>query len=233
MQRQNRPEAMDAPHLDARLLAEDLRNLAALNRWFGGWDVVRRRIAAVLRSLPPERALTVLDVGSGAGDLCRCIADRCRADQRALRLWSLDHHPQIQSFARVLLADYPEVRFLRGDACRLPLRDGVVEVALCTLALHHFSDDDAVRVLAELRRVSRHWVVVSDLSRSPAALAAVWLATRFCRNPMTRQDGPQSVERAFTPQELRRLARAAGWPEPRVSAEPWFRMSLVHRGEGA
>jgi ubiquinone/menaquinone biosynthesis C-methylase UbiE len=229
MQRRNEPEAMDAPELDPTLLAEDLRNLVVLNRLFGGRSVVRRRVAELLAEAPSAAPLAVLDVGSGAGDLCREVLELGRAARRPMTLWSLDFHPQIQSFARAELAAYPEARFIRGDAREMPLRSGSVDVALCTLALHHFSDEDAVRVLAEMRRVSRRWAVVSDLRRGRAALAGVWLATRFTRNRMTRQDGPQSVQRAFTGEELREMAREAGWRAASLLPEPWFRMSLVHR----
>lgn len=232
MQRQNRPEAMDGADLDPALLADDLRNLAHLNRFFGGRSVVRRHLSAVLAQLRPGEPLRVLDIGSGAGDLCRVVVQRCRAVKRPVVLWSLDFHPQVQAFARTELAAYPEVRLIRGDAREMPLRTGAVDLALCTLALHHFADEDAVRVLSEMRRVSRRWCVVSDLRRGQAARAGVWLATRLTRNPMTRQDGPQSVERAFTPAELETIARAAGWGSPRVRVEPWFRMSVVDE-EGA
>jgi tRNA A58 N-methylase Trm61 len=58
----------------------------------------------------------VLDVGSGAGDLCRVVVDLCRNAKRPPVVWSLDFHPQVQAFAREELAAYPEVRFIRGDA---------------------------------------------------------------------------------------------------------------------
>ena len=70
------------------------------------------------------------------------------------------------------------------------LDEGAVDLALCTLALHHFAEQDAVAVLSEMLRVTRRWAVVSDLYRSVPAYAAVWFATRFTANPMTRHDGP-------------------------------------------
>jgi SAM-dependent methyltransferase len=233
MLRRNREEAMDGRDLDPVLLADDLRNLEVLNRFFGGRSVVARRLRGFLRALPAGERVSILDVGSGAGDLCREVVRMCREERRPVRLWSLDAHPQIQAFAREQCAGWPEIRFIRGDGTRLPLRDNSVDVALCTLALHHFTEAAAAKVLAEMRRVARRLVLVSDLARSRSALAAVWFATRFMANPMTRFDGPVSVARAFTAAELRELARRAGWPEPALYSEPWFRMSLVGRKDAA
>ncbi len=223
--RQNISEAMDQPNLDPALLADDLRNLATLNRLFGGRSVLRKRLPALLRAC--SRNPVVLDIGSGAGDLCAEILAIGREQGRPIRLISLDYHPQVQGCAQGNLAREPLVSFVRGDARALPLPDSSVDLAICTLALHHFSEDDAVRVLAEMRRAALVGVLVSDLIRSRTAYAAVWLATRFMSNPMTRFDGPVSVGRAFTRGELLKMAAEAGWCEPAFVREGWFRGSLL------
>lgn len=234
MERRNRPEAMDGANLDPALLADDLRNLEVLNRLFGGRDVIRRRVLPLIAAGGSEKALTVLDIGSGSGDLCRYLVDACRSRGREVRLLSLDAHPQVQAVARErCAAGYPEIRFIRGDARALPLRSGSVDLVLCTLALHHFAEPDAEALLSEMVRVSRGWTVVSDLARSPLAYACVWFATRFMQNPMTRFDGPVSVQRAFTGSELLGLAEQAGWRSLAMFREPWFRMSVVQAREPA
>lgn len=225
--RRNREEAMDRPGLDPDLLADDLRNLETLNRLFAGRAIVRKHVRAALAG--GAGRLRVLDIGSGAGDLCRVAAAECRASGRPVRIFSLDAHPQIQAYARAQCAGFPEIVLIRGDARALPLAADSVDLVLCTLALHHFTEAGAVRVLAEMRRVTRDRAVVSDLRRGRIAYAAVWLATRFTPNPMTRHDGPVSVNRAFTPDELRALAAEAGWEGCELVREPWFRMSLVYR----
>lgn len=229
MRRRQLAERMDQPDQDPHLLAEDLRNLEVLNRLFGGRGAVLRRARPLLARVPPGTTLHVLDLASGAGDLCRTLVDECRRRKVAVRLCSLDVHPQIQAYARTRGGKgYPEIRYVRGDARRLPFPDRTFDLVTCTLALHHFAEADAARVLAEMRRVTRRWAVVSDLSRSPQAYAGVWFATRFMANPITRFDGPVSVLRAYTGSELRSMAAAAGWSPARFHAEPWFRMSMVY-----
>jgi ubiquinone/menaquinone biosynthesis C-methylase UbiE len=117
---------------------------------------------------------------------------------------------------------------LRGDALRLPFAAARFDLVLCSLALHHFSDDDAVAVLRELARVTKGVLIVNDLRRSPTACALIWLLTRFCRNRLTRYDSPLSVRRAFTPEEMRALAHAAALDGARVLCQPFFRQALVY-----
>lgn len=233
MRRRNVEEQMDRPDLHSDGLEGDLRNLEVLNRLFGGRSVVRRHVGALLPRVSGNR-LRVLDIGSGAGDLCRELIRLCRRAGVAVEVTSVDFHSPIQEYARHRLGrEYPEAWFVRGDARRLPFRSASFDLVLCTLALHHFEEEDAVAVLREMRRVTRRWALVSDLARSEIGYAAVWFATRFTRNPMTRFDGPASVQRAFTPGELRNLASRAGWEGAKLTQEPWFRMSLLGEWETA
>jgi SAM-dependent methyltransferase len=101
--------------------------------------------------------------------------------------------------------------FAVGDGLRLPFRDGAFDAALCSLVLHHLRPDDAVRLLREMRRVSRLGIVVNDVVRWWPGVWGAWAMSRlFSRNPLTRHDGPLSVRRAYTRPELRELAARAG-----------------------
>jgi hypothetical protein len=83
---------------------------------------------------------------------------------------------------------------------------------LCTLALHHFSDEDAVIVLQRCRELSRKFVLVSDLRRGFCLQAGVYLLTALIfREPMTRYDARLSAVRGFSFLEMRDLALRAGW----------------------
>jgi hypothetical protein len=67
-------------------------------------------------------------------------------------------------------------------------------------------------------------LIVSDLRRSRLAYAGVWLGTHLvCRSPFTRHDGPVSVRRAYTLDELRALSRRAGCVNMRWVRRPFFR----------
>jgi hypothetical protein len=93
----------------------------------------------------------------------------------------------------------------------LPLREESVDVAVTVLTLHHLEPDDAVTALREMRAAARGAIVVNDLLRTRASWLLVWLATRFfARHPISRHDGPLSVRRAYSVEELAVLAEKAG-----------------------
>ena len=66
-------------------------------------------------------------------------------------------------------------------------------------------------MLSELRRCAAVGVVVNDIVRNWIGYFGAILAVRFgSRNWLTRHDGPLSVRRAFTADEMRQLCREAG-----------------------
>jgi len=107
--------------------------------------------------------------------------------------------------------DYPEITFLRGDALSLPIRAGSVDLTISAMTLHHLEPDAGVRYLAEMDAAARVGMIVNDLVRSRIAHAVVWLITRFItRSAISRHDGPLSVRRSYSRDELRVLAARAG-----------------------
>ena len=201
-------EWMDRPQPVSRELETDLDNLRKINRWFGSYTLVRY----FLRNwLTGGRTFRVLDLCTASGDIPRMMIDWARARGIVLKIDAVDANPSILELARKQGADYPEITFIHADALRFtdPLTYDLVH---CSLALHHFSEEDAVRLLRNMRELSHDKVLVSDLDRNPVTQLSVWLLTAcLFREPMTRHDARLSVRRAFSFREFTSLARAAGW----------------------
>ncbi|HEX7118788.1 MAG TPA: methyltransferase domain-containing protein [Longimicrobiales bacterium] len=219
-------ELLDEPAHDPTELEDSLDDVAAVNRWLGGTRALLRRLAPLL---PADHPTTILDAGTGSGDLPRAIVRWARRHRRDVRITATDLHPQTLEIARRKSANDPEIIFERADVLALPYPDRSFDIALLSLTLHHLDGSDLVTALRELGRVARRAVLVGELERSrPAYLGArILAATVWRRNRLTRHDGPISVLRAFTPDELERLAREAGLDAPRVYRHPLFRLVLV------
>jgi len=113
-----------------------------------------------------------------------------------------------------------------GDALRLPLASRSVDVVTCSQLLHHFTEADGATLVAELDRVARRRVIVSDLRRSYVAAAGFWAASwPLGFHPVTRHDGVVSVMRGFTAGELAALVAGAVGRPPRVRRRLGWRLT--------
>lgn len=223
--RVHRSELLDEEGHDPEELAHSLSQVAQVNRWLGGDRALRRHLRPLFRREDPVR---LLDVGTGNGETLDAILRWARAEGRRWTGVGVDRSAAVARIA----ARQARAPTVRGDALALPFATGSVDVALCTLTLHHFPEEPAVRLLREMRRVARDLVLVNDLERHPLAhLSALVLARTLWRgNRITRHDGPLSVLRSFTPGELLALGRSAGLPGATVHRHfPW-RLVLVGAG---
>jgi ubiquinone/menaquinone biosynthesis C-methylase UbiE len=173
--------------------------------------------------------VTVLDVGTGGGDIPRALVRWARRVGRSIRVFALDRDGETLRAAALRMAGYPEITLIRGDALALPVQPRSVDVAISALVLHHLPPAEAAVSLAEMDRAARRGLVANDLFRSRLVHAVVWLTTRLlARNRMTRHDGPMSVRRAYTLREVESLARRADLVDVRVHRYVWaFRLCAV------
>jgi 2-polyprenyl-3-methyl-5-hydroxy-6-metoxy-1,4-benzoquinol methylase len=152
-----------------------------------------------------------LDVATGSGDIPRLIVDFARGRRTPVRVEAIDQQGSTIEIARRLSADYPEIEFFCADL--LEWQPGErYDVVVCSLTLHHFSEEDAVRVLQKCREFSRGRVLVADLRRAHwLSLAVHFVTATIYRDAMTKTDGRLSAARAFSFSEVHELAQRAGW----------------------
>ncbi len=113
----------------------NLRDIARINRWFGGHHALLRMMRDLAAS---DEQFSVLDVGAGSGDMGRCLTGHFPN----AKVISLDHRPspRLRSFARraLLLLDLERhpvaYHFLPMakrvfDWCPLTVHDGPMSVA--------------------------------------------------------------------------------------------------------
>lgn len=218
---------MDLPHQDKDALQKDLEHLAGLNKTFGA----RRAVGALFHQLTAQlRRVVLVDLASGYSDHGRNLIAKGKARKQDVTILALDFQFKTLQIARDATPRDHKMFFIQADARQLPLRTKEADLVFCSLALHHFSEKDALAVLREMTRVGRLGSACVDLVRGRLAAIGIWLLTTFIvRDPMVRHDARLSIRRAFTFDEMKTLAQRAGWPSIRQIKFFWFQQAVTGR----
>lgn len=215
-------ELMDAPDCDPLRLERTYRQFGLVNRLFSGW---RQLYVRELRPLlSPQAATTVLDVGSGGGDLALLLARWSRKDNLRLEITGIDPDARAYGFA-ARRSRHPTVSFVQADSSDLVREGRRFDVVISNHVIHHLQPADLTRLLADSQVLARQLCLHNDLRRSPVAYALFALAALPFRGSFIRADGLVSIQRSYTPAELSSAA-PTGWHVQRHAA---FHQVLVHR----
>ena len=223
-----RAELLDLDEAPFEEVRDSLRDVQRVNKYLSGYRVLLQHIAGFIELA--DRPLTILDAATGSADQPIAVARWARKRGQPVQIIAIDINSKMLDFAREEARAYPEIRFVQGDVLNLPFKPDSFDVVINSLALHHFTRDDAVAMLKGFSRLARRGVIINDLHRSRIAHAAIFLLTRILtQNRLTRYDAPVSVMNAFTPDELRAMAVEAGWQQFAVHRHFPYRIALVEK----
>lgn len=224
--RLDQPELLDLGAGTPQDVAANLAEMWRINRVLGGFHALTRHLYPRLAAA--EGPLTVVDLGTGSADIPAAIARWAQARQLKITVLGVDWAARNLAVASQRTQRTQDLHLVRADAARLPLKSDTADYILSSLFLHHFNPDDVVGLLHTSYAAARRGIIMSDLVRGRIPLTAFRLIQPvFARNYLTRHDGALSVRRAYTPEEMRALADAAGLPHAQITSHwPW-RVTLV------
>jgi predicted nicotinamide N-methyase len=221
-------ELLDDPAADPATVAESLRNIARANRWFGGAAAVRHGLARTLGGTARGLTISLLDLGTGAGDL-PWVAQR----------WGMQRGIRIQPVglelnrAAAALAQHSGLATVVGCAGSPPIRDKSVDVVLVSQLAHHLSPESVVHLFRTCNRLARRAVIIADLRRHALAASGFRFGARLLGfDAVTLTDGVTSIRRGFSRTELLSLLTQAGITG-QVDHRPGFRLVATWRLDAA
>jgi SAM-dependent methyltransferase len=205
-QRAELSELMDGP-CSYEELRDCLRDIAKVNRLTMAYRPTIQWLERVVNS--DSRALRIVDVGCGYGDMLRRIERWAAKRGVDVELIGVDLNADAVRAAREASVG-KKIEWIAGDvySCAAAAE---ADVVISSLLTHHLTEDEIVRFLGWMEGTARVGWFVNDLHRQAVpyyffrALAAGAGWHRFVRN-----DGPVSIRRSFVVEDWRRMLGAAG-----------------------
>jgi ubiquinone/menaquinone biosynthesis C-methylase UbiE len=214
------PELLDTDSGTPDEVAASLSDLRRVNQWFGGVGTTQSMIECVARKTG-TRALSLLEVAAGAGDVPHFARERLKLNGIQLEVSLLDRaSSHLKHHSNGMQA-------VTGDALALPFADASFDLVSSSLFAHHLGPPDLVRFVNEGLRVCRIAVLINDLIRHPLHLALVYAGWPLYRGRLTRHDAPASVQAAYTQEEMLDTLRQTHAAMLDVRRHYLFRMAAV------
>ncbi|MFG0242205.1 MAG: methyltransferase domain-containing protein [Phycisphaerales bacterium JB054] len=221
MRRVLTPELMDDPKLDPQAHAAALRGLARLNALSRSDALLWPTINSLARRTGTR--LSVLDIATGSADVPIALARRAARQGIDLDLHACDISNTALAHANDRANRHGvKINLFTHDALQEPF-DRRFDIVTCSLFLHHLDTTHAEQLFTHAKAAAKRALLINDLRRTPAGLAAAWAASRLAtRSHIVHVDAVKSVRAAFTPQEMSELATRAGLRSHEVCKRwPW------------
>lgn len=204
-------------------IQQSFDDLWRINRWLGG-------VSGCLHLLDRyfarrgSRHTRILDVGAGDSRLAAHLQAKLARRKRNVEFVALDRR-----LSHLRNGNHSSGKLSRvvADVLHFPFPKESFDVVISNLFLHHFSEDETVKLLRRLGGIASQAVLVNDLERHPLPYFFIRLGWPFARSRITRHDGAASVRQSYTKDELAILARRAGFTEFDLERLPFFRLGLV------
>ncbi len=223
-------EIMDDLEMEGAELASTLNQIAMVNQWLGGTTVVLSGLKKMWKGLPKGQPIKIIDLGCGGGEILRKIADWGRKNNRPIELIGIDANAFIVDYAQQASLNYPEIQFQQLDVFSSAFTQMDYDIALCSLFLHHFRDEEILLLLKTMKKCAKIGVLINDLQRSRLAHLLFDGVTRVLgASKMVRHDGKLSIRRAFRRSELSALAQRAGFEHFQIQWKWAFRYQAILR----
>ncbi|MDC8004221.1 methyltransferase domain-containing protein [Aureisphaera galaxeae] len=202
-------EVMDDMNFQGAEMKLLLKDLKTVNTLLGGTHITLSGIQDLLdgRNKITE-PLVIVDLGCGDGEILRQCSRWALKKGLEMTGIGVDANPFILEEAQKRSSGYSNLEFKKIDVFSGMDSLPEFDIALCTLFLHHFEEEEIIGLLQKLQQRSKVGIVVNDLERSAWAFrlfrifGAVFLKTDTARN-----DGLISVAKGFKKKELQHLSQ--------------------------
>jgi 2-polyprenyl-3-methyl-5-hydroxy-6-metoxy-1,4-benzoquinol methylase len=203
-------EIMDSPDCDPVLLRRTYAQFRLINPFVSGWRTIYRH--DIRPHLSATRPSSLLDVGSGGGDVSRALAGWAVRDGLHLTVTGIDPDPRAHAYASGL-PSMKGLSFRRAFSSELVAEGAQFDFVVSNHILHHLSAVELGGLLFDSERLSAPGgrALHADIARSRFAYRGFALATwPFFHRSYIREDGLASIRRSYTVAELRAVV-PRGW----------------------
>ena len=201
------PELMDDPSVPEGEVRKALDEIEFINKWLGGYKLV---LNVLDRIKLPAGVVTIMDMGSGGGDMLRKVAEWAQKKEHSVKGIGVDINPAMTRYAGNKSLQYKDIEFHTASVFDEELTVHAPDIIMCNLFAHHLDNADLVRLVRQMNNLASRTVIINDLHRHWMAYYSIKaLTSMFSHTYLVKYDAPLSVARSLTRKEWKIIMKAA------------------------
>lgn len=224
-QRSSEKELLDEENIPLADLHQNLKELAFINTFLGGFSVTRFGLSQLL--LDKTKTYHLADIGCGGGDNLIAIANWAKKNNVKVELSGIDMKMEAIAYAEKNCSKYPNIHFIVSDYKLTQFKEPV-DVIVSSLFCHHLNEQELMECILWMSQNARTGFLINDLQRNKIAYYSIkWLTALFSKSYLVKNDAAVSVSRGFKKRELNELLRKSGVKNYSISWKWAFRYLIV------
>ena len=223
-------ESMDDFSMDNAGLVTALDDIARINQLLGGNAVTLDGVKTLIKDFPKDQVITIIDFGCGSGDMLRMLSKYGKDHNLNFKLIGIDANEATIRHAEKCSTNFENISYLAEDIFLYDFSKLSIDIALITLTLHHFKNDEIIKIMKVIFNLVKKGIVVNDLQRSKLAYrlfqAIIFI---FRLEKMTANDGLISILRGFKREDLEKFSKDLGLKNYSIKWKWAFRYQWIIR----
>ena len=223
-------ESMDDFSMDNAGLVTALDDIARINQFLGGNAVTLDGVKTLIKEFPKDQVITIIDFGCGSGDMLRMLSKYGKDHNLNFKLIGIDANEATIRHAEKCSTNFENISYLAEDIFLYDFSKLSIDIALITLTLHHFKNDEIIKIMKVIFNLVKKGIVVNDLQRSKLAYrlfqAIIFI---FRLEKMTANDGLISILRGFKREDLEKFSKDLGLKNYSIKWKWAFRYQWIIR----
>ncbi|KAB1157906.1 methyltransferase domain-containing protein [Flavobacterium luteum] len=225
-------EIMDDFTIEGEILKDALDKIAKINQLLGGNQLTLQGVQELISKNSKDKPIMIIDIGCGNGDMLRELSEYGEKNNFHFQLLGVDANNFTINYARELSIHYPNISYICEDIFDKSFSELEYDIALCTLTLHHFKEEEIIKLMTIFEKNSRIGFIINDLHRSAIAYRLFQLVCIIFRlNEMSRKDGLTSILRGFKKEELIQFSKKLNLNNYRIRWKWAFRYQWIIKRE--
>ncbi len=219
-------ELLDGEGIPFADIRQNMQELNTINHYLGGHAVTLQGCENLLKNIPLNETITIVEIGCGGGDNLRVIKRWAERNKVSINLVGIDINEECIFFAKQQIAN-GHIEFICSDY-RNVIFERTPHILFTSLFCHHFTDNELTSMLSWLYQNSVIGFFINDLHRHPLAYYSIKLITKaFSKSYLVKNDAPLSVQRSFIKKDWTELLQKSSIKDYSLEWKWAFRWLIV------